>query len=92
MGYREKDLTGKQTEQLWGTYCLLATVLDNFTYWEGKDAMGKENAQKMFSGLFFIVLCVVFFDSANVTQATSETFTDDPSKLPLFISWLSSWG
>lgn len=55
----KRTWTGKQTEQLWCTYCLVATVLDNFTYWEGKDGMGKENAQKIFSSLLFCVF--VFF-------------------------------
>lgn len=52
---------------------MLATVLDNFTYWECKGGRDKESAQKCF---------LIFFYLVEVTQVTQETFTEDPSKHP----------
>lgn len=64
-------LGNKQGKTIVG-YFVLATALDNFTYWECEGGRGKESAQKIFCDFFYLV-----------TQVTQETFTDDPSKLPL---------
>ena len=61
----------------------MASVLDNFTSWECRGGgWGEENAQKVFSDCFY---------ADDVTTVTSETFTEDPSKIFFYFLALTLW-